>query len=63
MPEYALGCKKFVKEMVSSPMILDVFGIRKMVSPKYLTTSFQINAILELYINYLNKSKNRSTSN
>ena len=54
--------KKFDKEMVSSPMILDVFGIIKKVSLKYFIGPFRKNAILDLYMNYFNKSKNRSTS-
>ena len=62
MPECAIGYKKFDKEMVRSPMILDVFGIIKKVSLKYFIGPFRKNAILNLYINYFNKSKNRSTS-
>ena len=43
-------------------MILDVFGIIKKVSLKYFIGPFRKNAILDLYMNYFNKSKNRSTS-
>ena len=48
--EYALGYKKIVKGMVAIPMFPDIFWARKKVSPKYSPTSFQVFAILKIYV-------------
>ena len=39
-PECAIGYKKLAQEMVGSPMILGVWGIRKKVPVKYLIGPF-----------------------